>query len=114
MSQITTHILDTARGCPAADVAITLFRQQQGENWETIGSGRTNSDGRIADLCPQDAVLPAGTYRMHFSTGDYFDAISQPAFYPWADVVFTIDGSGQHYHIPLLLAAFGYSTYRGS
>ncbi|MCZ6828310.1 MAG: hydroxyisourate hydrolase [Gammaproteobacteria bacterium] len=113
MSQITTHILDTARGCPAAGVAITLDRQS-GEGWDRIGAGLTDADGRIADLCPPDAALEAGTYRIHFATGDYFSALNAPVFYPWAEVVFCIEGDGQHYHIPLLLAAYAYSTYRGS
>ncbi|MEM1110464.1 MAG: hydroxyisourate hydrolase [Pseudomonadota bacterium] len=113
MSQITTHILDTAQGCPAAGVGITLYRQT-GESWQAIGSGVTNDDGRLPNLCPQDVVLAAGTYRMHFETAAYFEGLGQAVFYPWADVVFNIDGSGEHYHIPLLLAPFGYSTYRGS
>lgn len=113
MSQITTHILDTARGCPAANVGIELDQLDNGD-WHRIGSGVTNADGRIADLVSVGTTLPAGTYRMHFRTGAYFTEIGSPVFYPWADVVFSIDGSGQHYHIPLLLSAFGYSTYRGS
>ncbi|TXS95315.1 hydroxyisourate hydrolase [Parahaliea maris] len=113
MSQITTHILDTARGCPAANVAITLYRQA-GDDWERVGGGHTNSDGRLPGLCPQDLVLPAGTYRMHFATAAYFEALGSPVFYPWADVVFNLPDTGEHYHIPLLLSAYGYSTYRGS
>ena len=113
MSQITTHILDTALGKPAAGVAIELS-QLQGNDWYAIGSGVTNNDGRIADLCPAGESLPAGTYRMHFATGDYFSGAGQAVFYPWADVVFSIDDGGQHYHIPLLLSPYGYSTYRGS
>lgn len=113
MSQITTHILDTALGSPAAGVTITLYRRD-GDSWAKIGSGHTNNDGRIPDLCPQGEELPAGTYRMHFATGAYFDAINCPVFYPWAEVVFHVDAGGQHYHIPLLLSPFGYSTYRGS
>ncbi len=113
MSQITTHILDTARGCPAAGVAITLQRQD-GDGWETVGEGLTNSDGRLPGLCPEGEVLPAGTYRMHFATGDYFEGLGLPVFYPWADVVFNLPAGGDHYHIPLLLSGFGYSTYRGS
>ena len=113
MSQITTHILDTARGCPAAEVAITVC--QQGRDTSVAGGeGTTNEDGRIADLCLQQRVLPAGTYRMHFATAAYFERHGQSVFYPWAEVVFNIDGDGAHYHIPLLLSGFGYSTYRGS
>ncbi|MEH6516728.1 MAG: hydroxyisourate hydrolase [Halioglobus sp.] len=113
MSQITTHILDTALGSPAAGVAITLFRHVDGD-WQEVGSDQTNSDGRAPALCPPDQVLEAGTYRIHFAISSYFEAIGCPVFYPWAEVVFNIGGDGQHYHIPLLLAPFGYSTYRGS
>ena len=113
MSQITTHILDTARGCPAVGVAIALHRLEA-DVWQTVGQGVTDDDGRVSDLCPAGAALPAGTYRMHFATGEYFSALGGDVFYPWADVVFSVDASGAHYHVPLLLSPFGYSTYRGS
>lgn len=113
MSQITTHILDTALGSPASGVTITLCHRTGGD-WSKVGSGRTNADGRVPDLCPQDKVLEAGTYRMHFAVSHYFDEINAPVFYPWAEVVFNIEGDGQHYHIPLLLSPYSYSTYRGS
>jgi 5-hydroxyisourate hydrolase len=113
MSQITTHILDTALGSPAPGVPVTLSHRVSGE-WVDVGSGRTNKDGRVADLCPEDTTLQPGTYRMHFAVSHYFDANNTSIFYPWAEVVFNIEGDGQHYHIPLLLSPFGYSTYRGS
>ncbi|MFK8048965.1 MAG: hydroxyisourate hydrolase [Halioglobus sp.] len=113
MSQITTHILDTALGRPAAGVTITLY-QQSADSWTEVGSGKTNEDGRIPNLYPKDEVLTAGTYRMHFALNRYFDSMDVPVFYPWAEVVFNIEGDGQHYHIPLLLSPYGYSTYRGS
>ena len=111
--QITTHILDTARGQPADGVNLSLF-QQDGERWTELGGGTTNNDGRVPNLLPADLTLPAGTYRMHFATADYFEGRGESVFYPWVDVVFKLDGKGDHYHIPLLLAPFGYSTYRGS
>jgi 5-hydroxyisourate hydrolase len=113
MSQITTHILDIATGNPARQVPIALHLLH-GEEWLEVGSGITNEDGRIPDLCAQQQVLAAGTYRMRFDTAAYFKESGDPVFYPWAEVVFNIDGDGQHYHIPLLLSPFGYSTYRGS
>ena len=113
MSQITTHILDTARGQPASGVSLVLF-ELDGDMWTQLAAGVTNDDGRVPDLLPADRVLPARTYRMHFATADYFSNRGEPVFYPWVDVVFNLDGSGDHYHIPLLLAPFGYSTYRGS
>lgn len=113
MSQITTHILDTTRGLPAQDVPITLFAQTE-NGWEELASGITNDDGRITGLLAQDRVLPAGVYRMHFDTQSYFDANNEKGFYPYVDIVFELGAGGDHYHIPLLLTAFGYSTYRGS
>ncbi len=113
MSQITTHILDTTRGKPAADVPITLFIQKDND-WQEMSTGLTNDDGRIGDLLHADVVLEAGTYRMHFDTNSYFNANNEQGFYPFVDIVFNIDASGSHYHIPLLLTAYGYSTYRGS
>ena len=113
MSQITTHVLDTAQGCPAAGIPITLCKLD-GSTWQNIGQGVTDNDGRVGNLCAQDQVLAAGTYRMQFDTEQYLRRSTQNAFYPWADVVFNIGGDGQHYHIPLLLSPYGYSTYRGS
>lgn len=113
MSQITTHVLDTALGKPAEGVVISLS-QAEGSQWNELSSGTTNEDGRVVGLLADDAILPAGRYRMHFDTESYFAAQGAPVFYPYADVVFQIPDGGDHYHIPLLLAPFGYSTYRGS
>lgn len=113
MSQITTHILDTARGCPAVGVAVKLSLQVA-DAWQLLATGTTNSDGRVLDLLPEDRILTAGIYKMHFDTGEYFTQNEQQGFYPWAEVVFAINGDGAHYHIPLLLSPYGYSTYRGS
>lgn len=113
MSQITTHVLDTTRGLPAQNLPITLFVQTT-EGWSTLANGVTNADGRIAGLLADDVVLAAGVYRMHFATKAYFTDNKEQGFYPYVDIVFELDGSTKHYHIPLLLTAFGYSTYRGS
>lgn len=113
MSQITTHVLDTSLGRPAVGVPIHLY-QQVGEGWEKLGCGITNKDGRIAKLLDSDLPLPAGVYRMHFDIKRYFISAQQKSFYPYVDVVFELGGGGEHYHIPLLLSPFGYSTYRGS
>src|SRR4051812_28942130 len=112
MSQITTHILDTTKGKPAADVAITLYHQQS-HGWIEIAEGITNSDGRIANLLPKDLVLELGVYKMNFKVQSYFDQLGVQAFYPFVDIVFKIE-TNDHYHVPLLLNPFGYSTYRGS
>lgn len=125
MSQITTHVLDTTRGLPAQNLPITLFAQsnkqsniqgniQGNDGWQELATGVTNGDGRIVGLLTDDLVLAAGVYRMHFATKAYFDANNEQGFYPYVDIVFELDGSNNHYHIPLLLTAFGYSTYRGS
>lgn len=113
MSQITTHVLDTTRGLPAQNLPITLFAQTT-EGWSILATGATNADGRIAGLLADDVVLAAGVYRMHFATKIYFINNKEQGFYPYVDIVFELDGSANHYHIPLLLTAYGYSTYRGS
>jgi len=113
MSQITTHVLDTTRGLPAQTLPIALSVQVD-VAWQELASGVTNSDGRIANLLGDEVVLNAGVYRMHFDTNSYFAANNEQGFYPFVDIVCELDGSNSHYHIPLLLTAFGYSTYRGS
>jgi 5-hydroxyisourate hydrolase len=113
VSQITTHILDTARGIPAAGIAVVLSRWGS-EGWEELAAGTTSEDGRIADLLTPGETLAAGTYRLHFATGNYFAGQDLPEFYPYVDVVFELGGEGADHHIPLLLSPFGYSTYRGS
>jgi 5-hydroxyisourate hydrolase len=108
VSPITTHVLDTARGVPAADVPVTLER---GPDWGEVGSGRTGDDGRIADLGSPEAP---GAYRLRFDTAAYFEAAGTHAFFPEVTVQFTIEQPDQPHHVPLLLSPFGYSTYRGS
>ncbi len=112
MSQITTHVLDTAAGIPAEGVASKLFFFVN-DHWKEISSGVTNNDGRISDLIKNDDRLKEGIYKMNFDTGSYFSGRKIKGFYPYVDIIFEIN-SGEHYHIPLLLSPFGYSTYRGS
>ncbi|SNC64733.1 5-hydroxyisourate hydrolase [Hymenobacter gelipurpurascens] len=112
MSQLTTHILDTTLGKPAAGITITLYAQQ-GETWQALAYGQTNQDGRVADLLPNDETLPVGTYKMKFLTQEYFDQQGVTTFYPFVEIIFAVT-STEHYHVPLLLNPFGYSTYRGS
>jgi 5-hydroxyisourate hydrolase len=112
MSQITTHILDTTLGKPAQGVAIILH-QQNGSGWEKLAEGVTNADGRIANLLDKETVLPVGIYKMHFAVQPYFDVLGVKAFYPFVEIVFNLSAN-EHYHVPLLLNPFGYSTYRGS
>ncbi len=112
MSQITTHILDTSIGRPARAVHINL-QQPRDNGWETISSGITDEDGRVSGLLKQDQLLPKGIYRMEFHTGSYFQAKGLKSFYPYVHIVFDIQDE-DHYHIPLLLNPYGYTTYRGS
>lgn len=112
MSQVTTHVLDTSRGRPAAGVAITLY-EKTGAEWIEVASGITDHDGRIKDLLKPNVILPLGTYKMHFLTREYFKVHGLEVFYPVVEIIFDIR-SREHYHIPLLLSPFGYSTYRGS
>jgi 5-hydroxyisourate hydrolase len=112
MSQITTHILDTTKGKPAAGITITLYIGQNDE-WTEITRGKTNHDGRITDLLKEEVLLQRGIYKLRFETKDYFDKTGTPTFYPYVEIIFDIQ-SYEHYHVPLLLNPFGYSTYRGS
>ena len=113
-SPITTHVLDTSIGRPAANVPVTLSREDDEQRWEVLAERSTDTDGRIADLLAPGSLRP-GTYRLRFATGSYFASTGrEDFFYPWAEIVFTVHDSRQHYHVPLLLNPFGYSTYRGS
>jgi 5-hydroxyisourate hydrolase len=112
MSQITTHILDTTKGKPASGVSIILYAASAGE-WKELARGITNADGRIPDLLAKDILLEPAVYKMKFETKSYFDQQGIKTFYPFVEIVFNID-TKEHYHIPLLLNPYGYSTYRGS
>lgn len=119
VSQITTHILDTTLGKPAANVIIKLQQKQltnspnKQQQWLTIAQGSTNTNGRIADLLPQNRLLPLGIYKMVFDTDAYFLNSQTKHFYPQVEIQFNLSDN-QHYHVPLLLNPFGYATYRGS
>lgn len=110
-SPITTHVLDTSLGKPAAGIAVRLERLIDGKG-EMIGSGVTNADGRIADLV--DGLIDIGRYRITFDTAAYFMERGVAAFFPEVAIIFEITDATQHHHVPLLLSPFGYSTYRGS
>ncbi len=112
MSQITTHILDTSLGKPAEGVFIEL-QKKEGQGWQTIGQGHTNADGRISDLLAVDTTVDPGFYRMFFHVGAYYQNLDTTTFYPEVSIVFEVFDH-THYHVPLLLNPFGYSTYRGS
>jgi 5-hydroxyisourate hydrolase/2-oxo-4-hydroxy-4-carboxy-5-ureidoimidazoline decarboxylase len=111
-SHITTHVLDTSVGVPGRNITIRL-QQPDGNNWRTIAQGVTNADGRIPDLLPSQRMLPAGNYRMSFNTGAYYAEQKITGFYPSVEIQFAVFDNS-HYHVPLLVNPFGYSTYRGS
>lgn len=113
MSQITTHVLDTATGKPASGIPVMLEARTGPDHWEHVAQGETDNDGRIPGFVLPDRVLPPGTYRMRFETATYFQRTNVQGFYPWVEVVFDLRDSS-HYHVPLLLSPYGYSTYRGS
>ena len=114
MSQITTHVLDLARGRPAAVVAVTLELQGAGGDWDIVGRGETDADGRLKSLTDGAETFAEGVYRLTFETEPYFAAQGVETFYPLSVVVFRVRDSSEHYHVPLLVSPFGYSTYRGS
>lgn len=114
MSAITTHVLDTSRGRPANGVRVRLELETADGSWKQIGKGTTDTDGRARDLLPDGFALHGGVYRLTFETGAYFAAQQIEGFFGEVTIVFTIRDPEQHYHVPLLLSPFGYSTYRGS
>jgi 5-hydroxyisourate hydrolase len=110
-SLISTHILDTATGTPAAGVAVELLAGNAGD-WSRIASGTTDANGRVKDLGPE--TLPAGNYQLRFDTGAYFAGSNTDTFFPEVSLTFTVRHGEEHYHVPLLLSPFAYSTYRGN
>ena len=106
MAGITTHVLDTAKGRPAQGIAITLEILRK--DWQIVGRGSTDNDGRLRTLT-ESIALERALYRLTFATGQYNDG-----FFPEVVIIFRVDDTAQHYHVPLLLSPFGYSTYRGS
>ena len=103
MAGITTHVLDTAKGHPAAGIAVTL--EVLGDTWQTVGKGSTDADGRLRTLT-EGVALQKATYRLTF--------VTDSPFFPEVSIVFRVSDPAQHYHVPLLLSPYGYSTYRGS
>lgn len=112
MSQITTHILDTSKGKPAWGVAIILYEQIAHE-WFEISKGITNNDGRLLNLLQEDGELTLGIYKLSFDIKHYFSAQDVKTFYPVVEIIFEVKTT-EHYHVPLLISPYGYSTYRGS
>ena len=114
MSGISTHVLDLARGVPAADVPVRLERRELSGDWIRLATARTDGDGRCAQLLPENESLRAGLYRLVFDTGSYQRAHEAEGFYPVVEITFHVREGDVKFHIPLLLSPYGYTTYRGS
>lgn len=108
MSYVTAHVLDSITGAPAQGITVAL----EAADGSLIAAAETNGDGRVPDLGPE--TLESGDYRITFGTGEYFAGRNQPTFYPFVTVNFTVQSQERHYHVPLLLSPFAFSTYRGS
>lgn len=119
MKSITTHVLDTALGKPGEGIETILeILEKEGpihqEQWKEIAKGTTNDDGRIPGFVPEDFKVQPGVYRITFDTKAYFETQDRESFYPYASIVFEIKNPDTHYHVPLLISGYGFSTYRGS
>lgn len=110
---LSVHVLNLENGLPSPDVMVTLERLQ-GTQWQSLSEGVTNEQGRITGLYPEGQHLTDGTYRVTFKTGDWFAQQQAKTFFPEVPVIFEVDASVPHYHIPLLLSPYGFSTYRGN
>jgi 5-hydroxyisourate hydrolase len=113
-STISTHILDTSLGSPARGVQVVLERIERDGSSVRIGSGHTDDDGRLRAGLADDNSLIEGRYRLTFETGHYFESTGRETFFPSVSIDFRVGSTPQHYHVPLLISPFGYSTYRGS
>lgn len=111
-SPLTTHVLDTSLGRPAANVGVTLEHMAK-SGWKLVGKGNTNIDGRLTDLLPE-GPLQTGRYRLSFAVEKYFKHRRASTFFPTVAIEFTVTAPKEHYHVPLLVSPYGYSTYRGS
>lgn len=110
---LSVHVLDLQTGEPTAGVAVTL-EQRGGNDWRQLATGTTDKEGRVRELFPAGQSITRGEYRIVFNTGDHYARIGKPGFFPRVPVEFTVEDTTRHYHIPLLLSPFGYSTYRGN
>jgi 5-hydroxyisourate hydrolase len=114
MKCISTHVLDLVRGKPAADVPARLERQDPAGGWRIVTSARTDQEGRCPQLLPEGGGISAGVYRLIFDTASYFAQQKMVALYPVVEIPFQVQAGESHFHIPLLLSPYGYTTYRGS
>lgn len=110
---LSVHVLNLENGLPSPNVKVTLEEQKNGQ-WVQISEARTNEQGRITALFPENKNLDNAIYKVTFKTGDWFKQNKQTSFFPEVPVIFETDDAVKHYHIPLLLSPYGYSTYRGN
>lgn len=111
--QLSSHILDISTGKPATDVKITLSKKDKKDNWIVVDEKKTDENGRIKDFLKYDGNDNTGTYKLTFHTTPYFHSRGQKSFYPYIEVVFEL-ADNEHYHVPITLSPYGYSTYRGN
>ena len=111
--QLSSHILDVSRGLPAPEVIIKLEKQNADGTWKFISQNSTDMDGRVKNFLPYDKNNNGGIYKLIYFTKPYFESLEETSFYPFVEVVFEIKDK-EHYHVPITLSAYGYSTYRGS
>jgi len=113
MSSISSHVLDIAQGQPARGINL-LLEKKESTGWKTLGHNDTNEDGRVTQLYPEDTNITKGIYRLTFATKSYFAKQNLKCFYPQVEITFELQSDSEHYHVPLLICGYGYSTYRGS
>lgn len=114
MKRISTHVLDIAEGQPAQDLAVRLERREISGHWVMLASARTDDKGRCTELLPENEPLRPGIYRLSFDTSSYHHAQNVEGLYPVVEITFQVREGESHFHIPLLLSAHGYTTYRGN
>lgn len=114
MSTLSTHVLDVTAGRPAEGLTILLEAEREKDRWQELARGVTNADGRLKDFLPAGTTLEKGVYRLTFETGRWLRAQGTVGFYPYVAITFEVGAADEHYHVPLLLSPFGFSTYRGS
>lgn len=117
MKRISTHVLDVSSGRPARDVPVRLEKHEAHGGWQRLNDAHTDADGRCPQLLPSEdrtEVLTPGNYRLVFDTASYFKANNLEGLYPVVEITFHVREGESHFHIPLLLSAHGYTTYRGS
>jgi len=114
MSRISTHVLDMAKGKPAAGVPVRLERQDSSGKWAPVGSAQTDHDGRCNQLLPDGSTAVEGVYRLTFDTANYFATCGVDGLYPAVAILFRVQKGETYFHLPLLLSSNGYTTYRGS